>query len=216
MAKSPNLAPSDRARIRRSPHQAGYDRATIDAILDACPVAHVGYVRDGAPFVTPTLHWRIGDQVYWHGSAASRMLRSVDGAQVCLTVTLTDGLRLARSGFEHSINYRSAMLFGQATLITDINAKSRHLHAMMDQMFPLRWPQLRPMTAQELKATAILSLTIDEASAKVSTGMPGDPPEDKSWPVWAGVIPVRQTLGQPQPDPDSPPGLPEPIVNFGA
>ncbi len=215
MTRRPTAAPSDRTRIRRSPHQAGYDLVTVHAILDACPTAHVGYVRDGAPFVTPTLQWRIGDHVYWHGSAASRMLRSVEGAEVCLTVTITDGLRLARSGFEHSVNYRSVMLFGQAHLVADTAAKTRHLQAMMEQMFPGRWPQLRPMTPQELKATTILSLKIDEASAKVSTGMPGDPPEDKSWPVWAGVIPVRRTLGTAEPDPESPKGLTPPVVKFG-
>ena len=208
-------APSDRARIRRTPHQAGYDLATVHAILDAGPVAHVGYILNGAPFVTPTLQWREGDQVYWDGSAARGKLRRVQGAEVCLTVTLTDGLRLARSGFEHSVNYRSVMLFGQAQRVDDPAAKARHLQAMMDQMFPGRWPQLRPMTAQELKATTLLALKIDEASAKISTGMPGDAPEDKSWPVWAGVIPVSQTLGKPVPDPDSLPGLALPVVRFG-
>ncbi len=215
MTKRPSAAPSDRTRVRRTPEKAAYDRATVDAILDACPVAHVGYVLNGTPFVTPTLQWRIGDQVYWHGSAASRMLRTGEGAQVCLTVTITDGLLLARSGFEHSINYRSVMLFGQARLVDDAEAKTRHLQAMMDQMFPGRWPQLRPMTTQELKATTILSLTIDEASAKVSAGMPADPPEDKDWPVWAGVIPVCQTLGIPDQDPDNAKGLTLPLVRFG-
>ena len=216
MTKRPSAAPSERTRILRTPHKAGYDLATVHAILDACPTAHVGYIRGGAPFVTPTLQWREGEHVYWHGSAASRMLRTVEGAEVCLTVTITDGLRMARSGFEHSINYRSVMLFGQARLVPDSEAKTRHLQTMMDQMFPGRWPQLRPMTTQELKATTLLSLKIDEASAKVSTGMPGDPPEDKSWPVWAGIIPVSQTFGAPEADPDCLPEMPMPVVKFGA
>jgi nitroimidazol reductase NimA-like FMN-containing flavoprotein (pyridoxamine 5'-phosphate oxidase superfamily) len=215
MTRRPTAAPTDRARVRRTPEKAAYDRATVDAILDACPVAHVGYVLDGAPLVTPTLQWREGDHVYWHGSAASRMLSRVDGAPVCLTVTLTDGLLLARSGFEHSINYRSVMLMGTAHLVAEPEAKTRHLQAMMDQMFPGRWPLLRPMTETELKATTLLSLRIDEASAKISAGMPDDPPQDRAWPVWAGIIPVTQVLGVPQPDPESPPGLPLPDVRFG-
>ena len=207
-------APSDRTRIRRTPEKAAYDMATIHAILDASPVAHVGYILNGAPFVTPTLQWREGDHVYWHGSAASQMLRGANGAQVCLTVTITDGLLLARSGFEHSINYRSVMLFGQAQLVDDSAAKTLHLQEMMEQMFPGRWPQLRPMSDKELKATTILSMKIEEASAKISAGMPDDPPRDKSWPVWAGIIPVTQTFGTPQADPESPPDMPLPHVNF--
>jgi uncharacterized protein len=208
MTRKPHPAPTLRTRLRRVPTSAAYDRATIDAILDAQPVAHVGYVLDGAPLVTPTLQWRVGTEVYWHGSAASRMLRTAGGAQVCLTVTLTDGLRLARSAFEHSINYRSVMLFGAARLVPPDEATGA-LEIMMDQMFPARWPQLRPMTAQELKATTVLALTIDEASAKVSTGMPDDE-ADKAWPVWAGVVPILQTVGQPESD--GPPLGPVPKV----
>lgn len=208
-------APTDRTRLRRMAGKGAHDRATIDAILDAGPVAHVGYVVAGAPHVTPTLQWRIGDHVYWHGSAASRFLRAIDGAPVCLTVTLTDGLVLARSGFEHSVNFRSVVLFGAAHVVSDKDEKESHLKAMMDQMFPGRWPQLRPMTAQELKATAILTMRIDEASAKVAAAMPEDPPEDRSWPVWAGIVPLVTTQGTPEPAPDCPPGLALPEVKFG-
>ena len=215
MTKTPSQARSDRTRIRRTPHNAAHDTAILHAILDAGPVAHVGYILNGAPFVTPTLQWREGDHLYWHGSAASRMLRTVDGAEVCLTVTLTDGLRLARSAFEHSVNYRSVMLFGLARLVTDPEAKAAHLKEMVDQMFPGRWPQLRPMSAQELKATALLTMPIDEASAKVATGMPGDPPEDRNWPVWSGIIPVLTTLGTPEPAPDSVPGMTLPAIKHG-
>ena len=193
-------APSNRTRLRRLYDKAAYDPATIAAILDAQPLAHVGHLVDGAPTVTPTLQWRDGDRVYWHGSSASRMIRAAMGQPVCLTVTLLDALVLARSGLEHSVNFRSVMVFGTAELIRDAAAKTRHLQRMFDQMLPGRWPQLRPMTAQELKATAVLSLPLTEASAKIGTGMPTDPPEDQSWPVWAGIIPISQGLGLPKAD----------------
>jgi uncharacterized protein len=159
--------------------------------------------------VTPTLQWREADRVYWHGSSASRMIRAATGAPVCLTVTLLDGLVLARSGLEHSVNFRSVMVFGTAEHVAPTD-KEHHLQVMMDQMFPGRWPQLRPITRQELKATAILSLPISEASAKIGQGMPTDPPEDMAWPVWAGVVPISQTLGAPQAD--GTPNGPAPVV----
>ncbi|MBL9063540.1 pyridoxamine 5'-phosphate oxidase family protein [Tabrizicola sp.] len=205
----PHAAPSPRTRVRRLHDKAAYDRAVINAILDAMPVAHVGHVVDGVPVVTPTLQWREGDRVYWHGSSASRMQKRAAREQVCLTVTLTDGMVLARSGFEHSVNYRSVMVFGQAEVVADA-AKTAHLRAMMDQMFPGRWDQLRPITAQEVKATRILSLPLTEASAKISAGPPTDPPEDCAWPVWAGVIPIRLIVGEPVPAPDLAPDLPVP------
>lgn len=202
-------APTARTRVRRLNEKAAYDRATIDAILDAMPVAHVGHLVDGFPVVTPTLHWREGDHLYWHGSAASRMVRAAAGGPVCVTVTLTDAMVLARSGLEHSVNYRCVMVMGTAQAVTDPAAKARHLERMMEQMFPGRWAQLRPMTAQELKATAILSLPLSEASAKVSASAPGstDPEEDRDWPVWAGLLPIRLTMEKPQPDPDLAAGI---------
>jgi nitroimidazol reductase NimA-like FMN-containing flavoprotein (pyridoxamine 5'-phosphate oxidase superfamily) len=203
-------APSPRSRVRRLHDKAAYDRRVIDAILDAMPVAHVGHVVDGFPVVIPTLQWREGDRIYWHGSSASRMQRRATGAQVCVTVTLTDGLVLARSGLEHSVNYRSVMVFGVAQSVEASDAKATHLRRMMEQMLPGRWDQLRPITAQELKATRILSLPLTEASAKVSTGFASDPPEDRDWPVWAGVLPVRLTMGTPEPAPDLAPGIPLP------
>jgi nitroimidazol reductase NimA-like FMN-containing flavoprotein (pyridoxamine 5'-phosphate oxidase superfamily) len=185
-------------------HERGhYDRATIDAILDAQPVAHVGYVlpapkgtlgRTAAtlqPLVTPTLQWREGDHVYWHGSAASRMLETADGADVCVTVTLIDGIVLARSTFHHSVNYRSAMLLGRATTVADPAEKEARLKAFVDQWFPGRWDILRPATQQELKATSVLYMPISEASAKVRTGPPKDDEEDYALPIWAGVLPLR-------------------------
>lgn len=203
-------SPSPRTRARRLHDKAAYDRATIDAILDAMPVAHVGHVIDGFPVVTPTMQWREGDRIYWHGSSASRMQKRAADAQVCVTVTLTDGMVLARSGLEHSVNYRSVMVFGQAEVVEGTEAKTAHLRTMMEQMFPGRWDSLRPITAQELKATRILSLPLTEASAKVSAGPPIDPPEDQAWPVWAGVLPIRLTVGAPEPTPDLAPGIPVP------
>lgn len=193
-------APTPRTRVKRLHEKAAYDADTIKAVLDAQPLAHIGHLINGAPAVTPTLHWREGDRVYWHGSAASRMIKAATGQPVCLTVTLLDGLVLARSGLEHSVNFRSVMVFGVAEAVMDQAAKARHLEVMMEQMYPGRWAQLRPMTAQELKATAVLSLPISEASAKIGAGMPTDPPEDMDWPVWAGMVGIRQVLDDAQPD----------------
>jgi len=212
----PDAAPSPRTRVRRLHEKAAYDRAVIDAILDAMPVAHVGHIVDGFPVVTPTLQWREGDRIYWHGSSASRMQKRAADAQVCVTVTLTDGMLLARSGLEHSVNYRCVMVFGRAEVVEGPAAKEAHLKEMMDQLFPGRWEQLRPITAQELKATRILSLPLTEASAKISAGPPLDPPEDVTWPVWAGVLPIRLTMGPPEPAPDLAPGiaLPDHVRNY--
>jgi nitroimidazol reductase NimA-like FMN-containing flavoprotein (pyridoxamine 5'-phosphate oxidase superfamily) len=195
-------------RLRRLHDKGAHDRATIDAILDAMPVAHVGHLVEGWPTVTPTLQWREGDRIYWHGSSASRMVRAARGAPVCVTVTLTDAMVLARSGFESSVNYRCVMVFGTAEPVTGTDAKRQHLKAMMDRMFPGRWETLRPMTEQELKATAILSLPLTQASAKIAAAAPGgtDPDADRSWPVWAGLLPIRTVMGDPQPAPDLPPG----------
>ena len=206
----PQPAPSPRSRARRLQDKAAYDRAVIDAILDAMPIAHVGHIVDGFPVVTPTLQWREGDRIYWHGSSASRMQKRAAGAQICLTVTLIDGMVLARSGLEHSVNYRSVMVFGEAELVEGPDVKEAHLRVMMDQLFPGRWDQLRPITAQELKATRILSLPLTEASAKVSAGPPVDSPEDKGWPVWAGVLPIRLIVDPPEPAPDLVEGLATP------
>lgn len=205
-----NTAPSPRTRARRLHQKAAYDRATIDAILDVMPMAHVGHIVDGFPVVTPTLQWREGDRIYWHGSSASRMQKRATGEPVCVTVTLTDGMVLARSGLEHSVHYRSVMVFGRAEVVEGVADKTARLRAMMEQMFPGRWEQLRPITAQEVKATRILSLPLTEASAKISAGPPTDPPEDRIWPVWAGVIPIRLTTGTPQPALDLAPNLPVP------
>lgn len=206
----PDDAPSERVRVKRLHQRGHYDHATIHAILDAMPVASVGYVIDGQPYVTPTLQWREGDRVYWHGSSASRMLRTVDAADVCLTVTILDGLVMARSAFHHSANYRSVMLLGKARRVSDPAQAEASLRRFVDGLFPGRWDMLRPMNAQELKATHVLSMDIAEASAKIRTGMPVDDEEDYALPIWAGVLPVRMEIGAPVADPKNLAGVEPP------
>ena len=200
-------APTPRTRLRRLHDKAAYDFDTIAAVLDAQPLAHIGHLVTGAVCVTPTLQWREGDRVFWHGSSASRMIKAALAAPVCLTVTTLDALVLARSGLEHSVNFRSVMVFGQPEAVTDPKAKALHLEAMMEGLVPGRWPLLRPLTTQDLKATAVLSLPLTEASAKIGAGPPTDPPEDMDWPVWAGIIPIAQVLGPPEPAPGLASGL---------
>jgi nitroimidazol reductase NimA-like FMN-containing flavoprotein (pyridoxamine 5'-phosphate oxidase superfamily) len=185
------LRPDKRIRVKREPHRGRYDRETIDAILDEALICHLGFDVDGQPYVIPTLHARVGDNVYVHGSAASRMLRHVaSNVRVCLTVTIFDGLVLARSVFNHSVNYRSVVLLGTARLLEDDGEKIGALHALTEQLAPGRWEEARQPTPKELKATWILALPIEEASAKVRTGPEEDEPEDEDLPVWAGVVPV--------------------------
>ncbi|HVO44735.1 MAG TPA: pyridoxamine 5'-phosphate oxidase family protein [Steroidobacteraceae bacterium] len=179
-------------KVRRLPKRGAYDLETIYSVLDAALYCHVAHVIEKRPVATPTLHWRHGNQLYWHGSAASRMLKANSaGGAVCLTATLVDGFVLARSGFNHSMNYRSAMCFGQPKEITDNTAKSVALEHFLERWFPGRWATLRPPTRKELAATRVLTMPIDEASAKIRTGGPHDPEKDVDWPVWAGVIPLH-------------------------
>ena len=194
-------APSERARLKRAHERGAYDAATINAILDAMPLCHVAYVLDGAPVVTPTLQWREGGHVYWHGSSASRLIKKANGADVSMAVSLLDGFVMARSAFHHSVNYRSVMLFGKARLIDDTDEKKARLKAMFDGYFPGRWDLMRPMLDKELKATAVLSMPVDEASAKIRSGMPVDDEEDYTLPIWAGILPVTMQMAPPQPDP---------------
>ena len=185
------MRPPDRIRVKREPKRGRYDRETIDAILDEGLICHLGFEVDGQPYVIPTLHARVGDTLYIHGSAASRALRHAgSGAPVCVTVTILDGLVLAKSVFNHSINYRSAVVFGTARVVPDAE-KREALHALTNQLVPGRWDEARQPTAKELKATWILALPIEEASAKVRTGGPEDEPEDLELPVYAGVVPVH-------------------------
>jgi nitroimidazol reductase NimA-like FMN-containing flavoprotein (pyridoxamine 5'-phosphate oxidase superfamily) len=199
-----------RTRVRRLPKRGHYDRETVHAVLDAGVICHVGYVIDDQPHVTPTCYWRHDDRLYWHGSSASRMLRQVkQGVPACVTVTHFDGFVLARSGFHHSINYRSVIAFGRASLVPD-EAKLGVLEDFVERLFPARWPELRPPTAQEMKATTVVWMDLDEVSAKIRTGPPVDDEEDYALPVWAGVLPVSSVLGAPEADPRLAPqiGLP--------
>jgi uncharacterized protein len=186
-------SPSKRTRLKRMSKRAHYDEATIHPILDAQPMCTVGYVFEGSPYVTPTLQWREGNHIYWHGSAASRMLEACEETQVCVNVTLFDGMVMARSAFNHSCNYRSVMAFGTAHKVTHRDDKEARLQAMVDHLFPGRWEKLRKMHEKELKATMILGLELDEVSAKVRSGPPGDDEEDYALPIWAGVIPLQTT-----------------------
>jgi len=194
------LEKTNRTRLRRANQRGSHDRVTINAILDAQPLCHVGYAIEGKPMVTPTFQWREGDHVYWHGSSASRALRASEGADVCLTVSILDGFVMARSGFHHSANYRAAMLFGKAEPVQDAD-KNERVNAFIEALWPGRSAVLRPNTDQELKATTILSMPIAEASAKIRTGPPADDEEDYELPIWAGVIPVTTQSGPLQADP---------------
>lgn len=206
-------APSSRTRVRRAHETAAYDRATIDAVLDAGLVATLAYVVDDQPFATPVYYWRRGDHVYWHGSAASRMMRHVaTGAPVCLTVHHLDALVLARSGFHHSMAYRSVMVLGRAEEVTG-PAGLDALRDSIERLSPGRWEGLRPPSDQELKATLVVRLALDEASAKIATGGPNDPPADRDWPVWAGTVPVQMMIGKPRPAADGPPDAAPPALN---
>ena len=190
-----------RTRVRRLPKRGGYDRATIDPILDEALIAHLGFAVDGQPYVIPTLHARVGDSVYVHGSAASRTLKHLaQGFPACLTVTLVDGVVLARSIFNHSLNYRSVVVLGHAEPVTERKEKLEALVAFSERILPGRWAEVREPSAKELKATSILRLPITEASAKVRSGPPGDDEPDYAIPVWAGVIPLALVRGTPIPD----------------
>ena len=192
---------SERITVKRIPKRGYYDRETIHAILDEGIICHVGFVAGGQPYVIPTGYARVGDELYIHGSAASRMLRQLSkGVDVCVTVTLLDGLVLARSAFHHSMNYRSVVILGKAELVTETNEKNKALEALTEHFVPGRWAEVRWPTELELKATSVLKLPITEASAKIRTGDPVDDDEDYSMNVWAGVIPLTMAASEPIPD----------------
>ncbi len=200
---------TDRVKVRRLGNRGHYDRDTIHAILDEALICHVGFVVDGAPVVIPTIHWREGDMLYVHGSAASRMLRSLkEGVDACVTVTLVDGLVLARSAFHHSMNYRSVVVFGKARAV-DGDEKLRALDALVDHVVRGRSREMRPHKEIELKQTLVLALPLDEASAKIRTGGPVDDEEDYALPIWAGVVPLKLTPGEPIADRDVTVDVPE-------
>lgn len=182
-------------RLRRARKRGAFDRETVYSIIDATPLCHVGHLIDGQPVVTPTCHWREGDHIYWHGSRVSRMIKACLDAPVCVTVTHLDGLVLARSGFHHSANYRSALVFGEPAVVDDPDLKMAALEQFVEGLFPGRWETLRAPTRKEMNATTVLSMPIEEASAKVRTGPPVETPGDELLPIWAGEIPLAVTPG---------------------
>jgi nitroimidazol reductase NimA-like FMN-containing flavoprotein (pyridoxamine 5'-phosphate oxidase superfamily) len=206
---------TDRTTVRRLPKRASYDRAAVEAILDEALICHVGFVVDGSPFVIPTIHTRVGGTLYFHGSAASRMLRSLrDGVDACVTVTLLDGLVLARSAFHHSMNYRSAVVFGKAREVIEREEKLRVLDALVEHVCRGRSAEVRPPNESELKQTLVLALPITEASVKIRTGPPIDDEDDYALGVWAGVLPMRLVPGEPMADERSRADLPRYVKRY--
>lgn len=208
MSSDSRGGPTPRTTVRRLPDRARYDRDTLHAILDEGLVCHVGFVDEGQPFVIPCSYARVDDRLVLHGSAASRMLRALaGGAPACVSVTLLDGLVLARSAFHHSVNYRSVVVVGRAAEITDPGEKRRALDAIVDHVAPGRAAEVRPPSELELRATRVVWLPLDEASAKVRTGPPKDDEPDLALDVWAGELPLRLEAKEPVPDPGLRPGV---------
>jgi nitroimidazol reductase NimA-like FMN-containing flavoprotein (pyridoxamine 5'-phosphate oxidase superfamily) len=202
---------TERTKLKRLPKRGHFDRETVHAILDEGFICHVGFAVDGQPFVIPTGYARSGDKLYIHGSQASRMLRNLaNGIDACVTVTIVDGLVLARSAFHHSMNYRSVLVFGCATPVEDREEKLKALLALSEHFVPGRWNDVREPTEEELIQTTVLCLPLEEASAKIRTGPPLDDEEDYALPIWAGVVPLKLTASQPIKDPRLPEGIPIP------
>jgi len=208
---------TDRTTLKRLPKRGVYDRDIVYGILDKGFICHVGFTVDGRPFVIPTGYARVDDQLYIHGSQVSRMLRTLaEGVDVCVTVTLLDGLVLARSAFHHSMNYRSVVIFGRAAIVEQREAKLAALLAFSEHVIPGRWEEVRVPSEQELKATTVLSIPLIEVSAKVRSGPPLDDEEDYALNVWAGVIPLKVVAGEPISDPRLPKGIEPPpyVLNY--
>lgn len=206
-----DFSPTARTTLKRLPKRGSFERETVNGILDEGFVCHVGFVVDGQPFVIPTAYGRAGDVLYLHGARASRMQKALAaGADVCVTVTLVDGLVLARSAFHHSINYRSVVVFGRARVVESEEEKNVALEAFTEHVMPGRWADVRWPTPQELAATTVLAIRLSEASAKVRTGPPIDDEEDYQLPVWAGVLPLGVEPGAPLADPRLPAETPVP------
>ncbi|GAX40716.1 hypothetical protein NIES4075_16820 [Tolypothrix sp. NIES-4075] len=212
-----NLTPTQRSQIKRLPQRGNYEQKVIYQILDEGLICHLGFTIDNQPFVIPTAYGRVEDQLYIHGSPASRMLRSlITGIEVCLTVTLLDGLVMARSAFHHSMNYRSVVIFGTASLVKDAEEKLEALRAFTEHVVPGRWAEVRQPSHQELQGTLVLSLPLAEASAKMRTGAPLDDEADYDLPVWAGVVPLQLVAGEAIADSRLQPGITPPtyIQNY--
>jgi nitroimidazol reductase NimA-like FMN-containing flavoprotein (pyridoxamine 5'-phosphate oxidase superfamily) len=211
------FTPTQRTKVQRLPDRGKYDRQTVFSILDEGFVCHVGFVVDGQPFVIPTNYARVDQTLYLHGSSASRMLRTISdgGVQVCVTVTLVDGLVLARAAFHHSVNYRSVVMLGRAALVVSAEEKMRALEAFTNHVVPGRWKDVREPTESELKATSVLALPLEEVSAKVRVGPPKDDEADYALPIWAGVLPLQVVPGVPISDPRLIAGLEPPAYLRG-
>ena len=200
--EAPSYGTDQRNRVKRRHDRGFYDHETVHRLLDAAALCHVAYVVDGQPYCTPTLFWREGTRLYWHGSSASRMLRNLtEGESACLTVTHFDSLVLARCGFNHSADYRSVMAFGHAKLVREPEEKRRALVMMVDRLFPGRTAQLRASTGQEIKATSVVTMEIERAAAKIRAKGVADDEEDYALPIYAERIPVRTVIGEPEPCP---------------
>ena len=202
MSADPPLSTTKRTTLHRLRERGRTDRADLYAVLDAGLVCHLGVIMDGYPVVLPTGYGRVGDTLYLHGSSGNHALRVADGNEICVTVTHLDGLVCARSVFNHSMNYRSATIFGTARLVTDDSRRLEALRAVTEQLVPGQWDHARQPTRKELAATAVLELPLAEASVKVRTGPPHDEPEDYDTDTWAGVLPAQLVFGAPEPDPD--------------
>jgi len=206
------LTPTDRTKVRRLPERGTHERDVIDAVIDEAYIAHVGFVVDGAPRVLPMTYGRDGDQLFLHGAVGNAMLRALTSTEVCVTITLLDGLVLARSAFHHSMNYRSVVLLGQPTRVEDEAAKKHAFDVIVEHVLRGRSSIARPTNPSELRTTLVLRLDIAEGSAKVRAGGPIDDDEDMDLPVWAGVVPLRLVPGTPEQDPQQAQVLPEPVV----
>jgi len=208
---------TERTKLKRLPKRGHFDRETVYKILDEGFICHIGFAPAGQPFVIPTGYARVDDKLYIHGSQASRMLRTLSGGlDACVTVTIVDGLVLARSAFHHSMNYRSVVIFGRATIVDDPGEKNAALIALSEHIVRGRWADVREPTEQEMRATTVLSVPLVEASAKIRTGPPLDDEQDYALPIWAGVVPLRLEAGEPIKDPRLPDGIevPEYALNY--
>ena len=208
---------TERTKLKRLPKRGHFDRETVYKILDEGFICHIGFAPEGQPFVIPTGYARVDDKLYIHGSQASRMLRTLSGGlHACVTVTIVDGLVLARSAFHHSMNYRSVVIFGRATIVDDPEEKNAALIALSEHIVRGRWVDVREPTEQEMRATTVLSVPLVEASAKIRTGPPLDDEEDYALPIWAGVVPLRLEAGEPIKDPRLPDVIevPEYALNY--
>jgi uncharacterized protein len=209
MSETP-LSSTARTTLRRHKERGKTDRADLYAVLDAGLICHLGVVAGDVPFVLPTAYGREGDTLYVHGSSANGAFWAADGQRVCVTVTHLDGLVCARSVFSHSVNYRSAVVFGEAAIVTDEDERWAALRIITDHLIPGRWAAVRQPTKKEMAATAVLRLPLDEASVKIRMGMPADPEEDLGIDAWAGVLPITVRFGEPEPDPKLAPDIPLP------